>query len=108
MQHLCRKVQLHVRRIAMIEQIFGVLPRVILFAVFSWLVWWIFLRNRSDENDPSTSSRSKLWLPSALRKLDAVSIGREKRKVWRERLLFLVFLLIGVLAVCFDPFPKAR
>ena len=92
------------------DNVLRLVPYAFGLGILAWLVWWMLFRKRPQTD--STVGQWKwwhlFWLPSFFQHMDGKTLGTGKPKVRRERLLFVAFLVIGLLAFFFDPFPKAR
>ena len=86
------------------------IPIIFVALGFSWLSWLMLAR----KSEPKPKQKFKLWHllwpPALVQHLDAINIrfGSGEYKIKREKFLFLLFVLICMLAVIFDPFPKVR
>ncbi len=82
----------------MMESIATYLPGVIIFAVFSWLVWWMLLRDRSTTSEKPFRWWHLFWFPFFFDEIEK----RERRRnpnvgTKRDRVLFVIFILLCIL-----------
>lgn len=85
-------------------------PIIFVALGFTWLTWLMLTRN----NEPKSKRKFKLWHlfwpPALVQHIGAINIrfGSGQQKINREKFLFVLFIVICLLAVIFDPFPKVR
>jgi hypothetical protein len=86
------------------------IPIIFVALGFSWLTWLMLSRKSDPKSKPKFKLWHLLWPPALVQHIDAINIrfGSGKQKINREKFLFVLFIVICLLAVMFDPFPKVR